>query len=396
MSSTESSPKTSRKRKLEPDIEVDLAAPEPPSKKALRKAKKKSTKVEVVKTEKTPAAEAKQEHRDPEEEPKKQRSGFGIWIGNLQFTTTQDDLRNFLTTQGNFKTEEITRIHLPNGEKKFGKQQNKGFAYIDFSTAGAVQRAIALSEQLLGGRAVLIKDANNFAGRPDKSRDDKNASKLSSHPPSRKIFVGNLAFDTTKEMLEEHYKPCGTMSHVHIATFEDSGKCKGYGWVEFEELESAEAAVRGFVKVPVVEDMEDVESSESDEEPEKAPRKKIVQKKSREKKVWVNRLLGRTLRTEFAEDSTTRYKKRFGKEGSGKHDSSARSGDDQGREEQTAPIEEVTGQRSESSGRHNAQRGQWKPQTKPKASSSGRYSEETVQRLSGSIVESQGKKITFD
>lgn len=392
---SDSLPKANRKRKLEPDIEVDLTAPEPPSKKALRKAKKKSAKTEDTKTEGVQTLEAKQESREPANEPVKQRSNFGIWIGNLQFTTTQDDLRKFLTTQGNFKPEEITRINLPNGEKRHGKQQNKGFAYIDFSTSAAVQRAIALSEQLIGGRAVLIKDANNFAGRPDKPREDRDASKTSSNPPSRKIFVGNLAFDTTKQMLEEHYKPCGALSYVHIATFEDSGKCKGYGWVEFEELESAEAAVRGFVKVPVNEEMDDTESSGSDEELKDTQRKKKTQKKQKEKKVWVNRLLGRNLRADFAEDSTTRYKKRFGKEGPGKNDSSSRDRN-HGQEEQTAPIEEVTGDRSGSSRRHDQKRTPWKPQAKTKTSSGGRYSEETVQRLSGSIVESQGKKTTFD
>ncbi|KMU81562.1 nucleolar protein 13 [Coccidioides immitis RMSCC 3703] len=222
----DSSPNASRKRKLDPDIEIDLAAPEPPSKKALRKAKKKST----AKVDDAQAITSKSETQPPPQEPTNKRSGFGIWIGNLPFSVAQDDLRNFLTTKGPFTPDEITRIHLPQGEKRNGKQLNKGFAYIDFSTSGAVQRAIALSEQLLAGRAVLIKDANNFAGRPDKPRDDGGTSmgsKTSANPPSKKIFVGNLAFDITKEMLEEHYRPCGGISHVHIATFEDSGKCKG-------------------------------------------------------------------------------------------------------------------------------------------------------------------------
>ncbi|EFW16806.1 hypothetical protein D8B26_001235 [Coccidioides posadasii str. Silveira] len=386
----DSSPNASRKRKLDPDIEIDLGAPEPPSKKALRKAKKKST----AKVDDAQAITSKSETQPPPQQPTNKRSGFGIWIGNLPFSVAQDDLRNFLTTKGPFTPDEITRIHLPQGEKRNGKQLNKGFAYIDFSTSGAVQRAIVLSEQLLAGRAVLIKDANNFAGRPDKPRDDGGTSmgsKTSANPPSKKIFVGNLAFDITKEMLEEHYRPCGGISHVHIATFEDSGKCKGYGWVEFEELESAAAAVRGFVKVPADEEANAMNSSESDENSRYSKDKK----KPREKKVWVNRLLGRTLRMEFAEDSTTRYKKRFGKESSGGQGTSAIDGDETQNDGALAPIEEVPFEKPTSS-RKKASRDQPKPKARAQAGSDSRYSEETVQRLSGAIVESQGKKTTFD
>ncbi|EEP82067.1 conserved hypothetical protein [Uncinocarpus reesii 1704] len=368
---SDSSPKTSRKRKLDPEIEVDLTAPEPPSKKALRKAKKKPG---AVSTEDSKRTTPEPKAKESGSEQSKKRTTFEIWIGNLPFTATQDDLRKFFTTQGTFTPDEITRLHLPSsGEKNNGRQVlNKGFAYVGFSTSEAVQRAVALSEKLLSGRAVLIKDANDYSGRPEKSDA---VEKPSNKTPSRKIFVGNLAFDITKEMLEEHYQPCGSISHVHIATFQDSGKCKGYGWVEFEELDSAVAAIRGFVKVP---EDEEADASASDGQP----------KKRKEKKVWVNRLLGRTLRMEFAEDSTTRYNKRFGKEGSKREDGSK----DKRQNDEAAPIEEVSTERSSS----RKTEARTRPKTKAKGSSTGRYSEETVQRLSGTIVESQGKKTTFD
>ncbi|WEW60418.1 Nucleolar protein 13 [Emydomyces testavorans] len=386
------SPKANRKRKLSPEITVDLSAPEPPSKKALRKAKKTPA---ATKSADAQATDTKPEARETAQKTINQRSGFGIWIGNLPFSATQDDLRKFLTTQGSFiNPDEITRIHLPSGERRNGRQQNKGFAYIDFSTSAAVQRAIALSEQLLAGRAVLIKDANNFAGRPEKTREGSEIptkSKISGNPASRKIFVGNLAFDTTKEILEEHYQPCGGISHVHIATFEDSGKCKGYGWVEFEELESAEAAVRGFVKVPEDEDMENAGMSGSDEEPRRLQKK---QKKLKEKKLWVNRLLGRNLRMEFAEDSTTRYKKRFGKESSGKQGTSPMD-EGGGRDPDADPIEEIPFERTSLPGsKHKG--AELKQKAKAKGYFNDRYSTETVQKLSGTIVESQGKRIAFD
>ncbi|OQD76856.1 hypothetical protein PENDEC_c003G02846 [Penicillium decumbens] len=359
--------KVHKKRKLQdvPELEIDVNAPEPASKKALRKAKK---------TKDAPAADDDQsKSKKPESEKTTdsttdKRSDYGVWIGNLSFQTTKDDLRNFFVSNCTFTDATITRIHLPKGAEKFGRAQNRGFAYVDFSTEKALKEAMGLSEQLLTGRRVLIKDAKSFEGRPEKSQEQSNAGPAakSGHPPSRRIFVGNLSFDVTKEGLEEHFAPCGTVDNVHVATFQDTGKCKGYAWVEFEEIASAEAAVRGFVLVK--EDDEDEESdSSSNSETEKKHKKK--QRKPRQHRVWVNMLLGRRLRMEFAEDATTRYNKRFGK-GKPQSENAEENGDSEGQS--------------------------WSKKPKQQVIDESRYSKETVQKLSGAIVESQGKKITFD
>ncbi|KAJ6115092.1 hypothetical protein N7486_000870 [Penicillium sp. IBT 16267x] len=340
-----------KKRKLQegPEIEIDVSAPEPQSKKALRKAKKQKAEPSTEDSEKKKPQSAK---AATEETPAK-RSDYGVWIGNLAFTVTRDDLRNFFTSNCSFTDATITRIHMPKGQEKFGKAQNKGFAYVDFSTPKALEEALALSEQLVTGRRVLIKNAKSFeAIKPG-------------HPPSRRIFVGNLGFDVTKEIMEGHFSQCGALANVHLATFQDTGKCKGYGWVEFEDLASAEAAVRGFMMVG--EDEED-SSDSSDSESEK-PKKNA--KKSLKRKVWVNQLLGRRMKLEFAEDATTRYKKRFGKDGEGRKND------------------------SESSETNGSERPRSQKPKRPEIDDS-RYSKETVQRLSGAIVESQGSKITFD
>ncbi|KAL4894316.1 hypothetical protein BDV59DRAFT_176208 [Aspergillus ambiguus] len=354
-----------KKRKLPdgPEIEIDVSAPEPPSKKALRKAKKKGTNAAADTTEVKPAAPTE------DKEASKKRSDYGIWIGNLAFSITKDDLRKFFIGHCSFSDATITRVHLPKGAEKFGKPQNKGFAYVDFSTEKALKEALGLSEQLLSGRRVLIKDAKNFSGRPDKPQEEGQTGGVASgHAPSKRIFVGNLGFDATKEILEEHFSQCGPLAHVHVATFQDSGKCKGYGWVTFEDLAAAEAAVKGFVMVQEDDEEEEEEGDAEDAAPKKA-------KKPRQKRVWVNNLLGRRMRMEFAEDATTRYKKRFGKDGEGN------------KKKDESEIREVA------DGEEQASRPQKGRQGKPDYS---RYDEGTVQKLSGAIVESQGQKITFD
>ncbi|KAJ5219827.1 hypothetical protein N7468_009031 [Penicillium chermesinum] len=365
---TEATDGSHKKRKLQdvPEIEIDVSAPEPQSKKALRKAKKNKTEGAAEDGKTKPETASTKEKTDAQNAPAK-RSDYGIWIGNLGFATTKDDLRNFFVSNCSFPETTITRIHLPKGQEKFGRPQNKGFAYVDFSTPKALEEAIGLSEQLLTGRRVLIKNAKSFEGRPDKPQGDQgNASNgKPGHPPSRRVFVGNLSFDATKEILEEHFGQCGTVTNVHMATFQDSGKCKGYAWVEFEDLAAAEAAVKGYVLI--AEDDEEEEEKEEDSNDSDSAKKP---KKTPKRKVWVNQIMGRRMRMEFAEDASTRYKKRFGKDSEGKKDHS----------------ENAEGSDARSRVR--------KPK-RPEIDDS-RYSKETVQRLSGAIVEGQGQKVTFD
>lgn len=352
------------------ELQIDLSAPEPPSKKALRRAKKKGTE---------PTSEPATGSRSEAPEIKaEQRSDYGIWIGNLAFSVTRDDLRKFLSSNCTFADTVITRIHLPKSSEKAGSTKNKGFAYVDFSNEKALQEALGLSEQLLAGRRVLIKDAKSYEGRPVKAQEEEQKTSAASNPgnpPSKRIFVGNLSFDTTKETLEEHFGQCGPVKNIHMATFQDTGNCKGYAWVDFEQISAAEAAVKGFM---MVNEDDEEEDAEEDSESESQDGKRKKSRKPKQRKVWVNQLLGRRMRTEFAEDPTTRYEKRFGK---GRAQKAKKAG-----ESASAQDEADEGEQSV----------QGRPQrTKPQPEYN-RYDKDTVQKLSGAIVESQGKKITFD
>ena len=310
---------TSKKRKRQDataeELEVDINAPEPPSKKALRKAKKaKQAPIESLSKAKAkvPPSGPDDEKSEPSEPAK--RSEYGIWIGNLPWSASKSDLRTFLTSDTNIADASITRIHMPPPKesaatsRSFIKPQNKGFAYVDFTTQEALKEALALSESLLTGRRVLIKDSKSFEGRPERVNEDQDAAVKSGKPPSKRIFIGNLDFDTTKEDIQKQFSSCGDVLNVHLATFEDSGKCKGYGWVEFDTVEAGQAAVRGWVEMEPK-----ASGGNSEDEEQDTKEKSKTNRKPRPRKWYVNKLYGRPMRMEFAEAKEVRYKKRFGK-----------------------------------------------------------------------------------
>ncbi|KAK5130276.1 hypothetical protein LTR08_002236 [Meristemomyces frigidus] len=318
------------------ELEIDITLPEPPSKKAKRAEKKKKTSQTPITTTTenpdgttTTTTTIPQAPGEEDSKPKApdQRSEYSIWIGNLPWTCTKDTLRSFLLDSGGIQESEVARLHMPAPVEKPAashisfpvKPTNKGFAYVDFTTAAVLEKALALSETMMKGRRVLIKNAKSFAGRPEKpvgAGAELADGNVSVKPPAKRIWVGNLSFDVTKEDLATHFAQAGEVEEIFMATFEDSGKCKGFGWVTFAELESAEAAVRGFI-YKKAEDNDDAGSDEgadsaddSDAAAEKKPKKG---KKAKRNKYHINRLLGRELRREFAEDAQTRYKKRYGK-----------------------------------------------------------------------------------
>lgn len=320
-------PGKKRKREALPDeIEIDVSLPEPASKKAARKAKKaKLNPATTTDTNTTTEGKATVETAVDKDGTAK-RSDYGVWIGNLPWSATKESLRKFLVDNAEMKDEQITRVHLPPPNKPVNplwttKPLNRGFAYVDFSTELGMYSAIALTETKMDGRALLIKNAKSFEGRPDKPKEEgqDNAGRGTTtggkqvHPPNKRVFIGNLSFDVTKEDLQAHYAQCGPVENIHMATFEDSGKCKGYAWVTFGDVDTASAAVKGFTfKTEAEIKRMKKTASKGDEESDSEDMDAI--KGNKRRKWLLNKLAGRELRCEFAEDSTTRYNKRYGKD----------------------------------------------------------------------------------
>ena len=59
---------------------------------------------------------------------------------------------------------------------------------------------------------------------------------------SKKLYVGNLSFQTTESDVTNAFAQCGAVESVSIITDRDSGRSKGFGFVTMEE-EGAEKAI---------------------------------------------------------------------------------------------------------------------------------------------------------
>ncbi len=58
-----------------------------------------------------------------------------------------------------------------------------------------------------------------------------------------KIYVGNLPFQTTQQELEELFSQYGDVSRVNIVIDRDTGRSRGFGFVEMAEASEGHAAI---------------------------------------------------------------------------------------------------------------------------------------------------------
>jgi RNA recognition motif-containing protein len=57
------------------------------------------------------------------------------------------------------------------------------------------------------------------------------------------IFVGNLSYDTTQEQLEAAFSAYGAVERVNLVMDRDTGRSRGFGFVEMTEKSAAETAI---------------------------------------------------------------------------------------------------------------------------------------------------------
>jgi RNA recognition motif-containing protein len=59
------------------------------------------------------------------------------------------------------------------------------------------------------------------------------------------IFVGNLAYSTTDHDLRQLFEPYGAVDKINVITDRDTGRSKGFGFVEMPDSAAAQAAMQG-------------------------------------------------------------------------------------------------------------------------------------------------------
>ena len=61
----------------------------------------------------------------------------------------------------------------------------------------------------------------------------------------KRLYVGNLSYNVTNESLEELFAQFGAVQSAQVVQDRDSGRSKGFGFVEMSDDNAAQEAIRG-------------------------------------------------------------------------------------------------------------------------------------------------------
>ncbi|XP_065890386.1 nucleolin-like [Dysidea avara] len=112
----------------------------------------------------------------------------------------------------------------------------KGYAFVDYGTAEKAQKGLQMNGFEIRGRRMIV-DTPRFT-RQKPSKVDVDTTKRGNNPPSSTLYVKNLNFHTAVATLKAAFEGCVRAS---IMRESDTGKSKGYGFVQYASVEEAKA-----------------------------------------------------------------------------------------------------------------------------------------------------------
>ena len=136
-----------------------------------------------------------------------------LFIKGLKVTTTQADLVNYLKQFGQ-ESDFIVELTCNKNKK------HRGFAFVTIITESAYEK-MSVQEHWLHGAKLEIKDAL--------SKDDIIEQERMLTLIPRKIFIGGIPQETTREELCNYFEQYGSIEDLNL-TYKRENKGKGFGF----------------------------------------------------------------------------------------------------------------------------------------------------------------------
>lgn len=136
-----------------------------------------------------------------------------IFMKDIDYDLREDDLIEQMKRLG-----EVVRVTIP---LTHNHARNKGFAYVEFKSVSDAKKALKLDGTELLGRTVTVSQA----------RPRGNMRILT-------VFVKNLAYNTRKEDLKEHFGKFGKVYNISLPVdTEHPDRNKGFCFVEYNDAD---------------------------------------------------------------------------------------------------------------------------------------------------------------
>ena len=166
-----------------------------------------------------------------------------LFVGNLSWNIDDEWLSRHFTEFG-----DLVRANVMT-QRDTGR--SKGFGFVEYHTVEeAVQAYNARKGSELDGRELNVDYTQPRGEGGNQNTDRKSSMNARAErfgdvkgKPSNTLFVGNVSFGTTADMLQEKFGEFGSITRIALPTDRETERPKGYGYVDMSSVEEAQAAM---------------------------------------------------------------------------------------------------------------------------------------------------------
>jgi len=157
-------------------------------------------------------------------EPKSLRK---LFIGGLSFNTDDDKLKEYFSQFGEI-VDSVVMKFPDNGRPR-------GFGFVEYSCLTEVDKCQESRPHTIDGKTVETKRA---------TPREENQGPGSSHSQTvTKVFVGGIKDGVEEEDMKEYFSQYGTITDIVRMKDKETGKKKGFGFVEFSDYDPVDKLV---------------------------------------------------------------------------------------------------------------------------------------------------------
>lgn len=201
--------------------------------------------------EEKPKADSKKRkaESEPSQTPKKAKTEAvvdesaptgNLFVGNISWNVDEEWLTREFEEFG-----ELTGVRIIT-DRESGR--SKGFGYVEFKDPQHAKKALETKNGAeLDGREIRLdfstpRTNNDGGDRQQRSNDRARNFGDTTNPPASTLFVGNISFEADENTITEYFQEHGTIKAVRLPTDRETGAPKGFGYVEMDSVEEAQAA----------------------------------------------------------------------------------------------------------------------------------------------------------
>lgn len=157
--------------------------------------------------------------------PTEPESSRKLFLGGLDYSTTEDGLRSHFDKYG--KLVDVVVMRFPDTKR------SRGFGFITFSTSAEADAAFEDRPHTIDSATIETKRAT--------PREEMNkAGGTGNTETHRKLFIGGLNYSTTDETLKEYFSKFGELVDCVVMKFRDTKRSRGFGFVTYATVEQVD------------------------------------------------------------------------------------------------------------------------------------------------------------